>query len=157
MWLLSGWLTALLALFIYLITKSLLAGILVAIFFVIYGVCMDLCQKGIHKMTEDEIYVTRNRLPRGALKGRALLHAVMALSPFYLLYMVPSFIPLPSFSAWAMVQFGFIILAPLHFHTVGESYRDVTGIRHPFWIAQAVILCSLTVISLIIHEFAVAT
>ena len=113
---------------------------------------MDLCQKGMDKMLGDEIYATRNSLPKGAMRGKALLHASMVLSPFYFLYMLPSFIPIPSVSAWAMVQFAFLIIAPLHLQTVGAAYRDITCTRKPFWIAQAIIFILLTVLSFIIHK-----
>lgn len=146
---------ALLIFILYLITGSLLAGIVVAIIFSLYGKCADLSRKGMYKMIEDEIYATRNALPKGAMRAKALLHASMVLSPFYFLYMLPSFIPLPSVYAWAMVQFGFVILAPLNLQAVGVAYRDITCTKKPFWIAQAVIFVLLTVLGFFIHNVVV--
>lgn len=149
---LSVCIMALLILILYLITGSLLAGIVVAIIFSLYGKCADLSRKGMYKMMDDEIYATRNGLPKGAMRGKALLHASMVLSPFYFLYMLPTFIPVRSLYAWAMVQFGFIILAPLNLRAVGSVYRNITCCRKPFWITQAVIFLLLTLLSFIIRN-----
>ena len=149
---LSVWATGLIVLFLYYMTKSLLAAILVALFCLSYGISMDICQKGMENMKEAEAYAVRNKLTRGALCGRSLLYSAKVLLPFYFLYMLPAFIPLPSLYGWAMVQFAFIIFAPFHFQTVGEAYRDITGLKYPFWIAQAVIMILLTVISIIISQ-----
>ena len=149
---LSLWMTLLLAVALYLMTGSLLVAILVAAIFVLFGICAELCQRGMDKMLGDEIYATKNGLPKGAMRGKALLHASMVLSPIYFLYMLPSFIPIPSVYAWAMVQFGFIIFAPLHLQTVGAAYRDITCTKKPFWIAQSVIFLLLTVLSFVIRS-----
>ena len=144
--------TVLLIVALYLMTDSLLAGILVAVIFILYGMCAGLSQRGMDKMIGDEIYATRNALPKGAMRGKALLHASMVLSPLYFLYMLPSFRPIPSVYAWAMVQFAFIIFAPLHLQTVSSAYKDITGYRWPFWISQAIIFIFLTVLSFVIHN-----
>ena len=119
--LLSVWMTALLITALYLMTDSLLAGIIVAVIFVLYGICASLCQKGMDRMLGDEMYAVRHDLPKGAMRGKALLHASMVLSPFYFVYMFPSFIPIPSVYAWAMVQFAFIIL----YHKKHSSSRHL--------------------------------
>ena len=144
--------TALLIAALYLMTDSLLAGIIVAVIFVLYGICASLCQKGMDRMLGDEIYAVRHDLPKGAMRGKALLHASMVLSPFYFIYMFPSFIPIPSVYAWAMVQFAFIIFAPLHLQTVSSAYKDITGCRWPFLITQFVIFIFLTILGFVIHR-----
>ena len=149
---LSVWMTALLITALYLMTDSLLVGILVAVIFILYGMCAELSQQGMHNMLGDEIYATRNALPKGAMRVKALLHASMVLSPFYFFYLLPSFIPIPSVYAWAMVQFAFIIFAPLHLQTVGSAYKDITGCRWPFRITQLIIFIFLTGLSFIIHS-----
>ena len=150
---LSVWVIGLLVFFLYYMTKSIFVGIIVALILVLYGISIDMCQKGMDDMKEAEAYAVHNKLSRGSLCGKSLLYSTKVLLPFYFMYMLPAFIPLPSFYGWVMVQFAFIILAPLHFQTVGEAYRDITGLRYPFYIFHSILLVLMTVLSLIINRF----
>ena len=137
------------AAFIYTVTGSLASGLLATLFLALILLTHCLSHHGMKRMKELEIFAVRNDLPRGYLWDRALVASFMVLSPLYFVHLLPLFIPVSSIYVWMILQLPLLIFDLIHIITLGESYRDITGIRFPIYAAHGCAFLFLSIVNLI--------
>ena len=135
---------------LYFMTASFLASFITTLFITLFLLSLLLCDKGMKKMKELESYSVRNGLPKKSMCGKAILASTMVFSPLYFAHLLPIFIPLGSFYVWMVIQFPLLVFDTLYIITLGEAYRDITGIKYPVYVINGSIFLFLSVFNLII-------
>ena len=137
--------------FIYLTTGSFVAGLLSTLFLALVLITNCISHKGMKKMKEQETFAARNNLIKGCLWDKALLASFMVMAPLYFVHLLPLFIPVTSVYVWMIMQIPLLALDLIHIISVGQSYKDITGIKYPIYIVHGCTFLFLSVINLLFY------